>query len=590
MAKAEPNENSTIEEHAKLVLLQRKEELLRELAFKQKLLNIFAEASSYKEQYSQNWSQYIEFFRGGQWPKRMASYKVPAVLNTIVENIERKTALLTDSKPIPRTSPRNEKYRDTADVLNLIISDILEDSMFGQASSDLVDNAQMFGAGYMGCLYDKGQKDVVLPAFDPRAVYFDPLVMRSYQLCEGEYVILEDVWPLEKAKDMFPKRADMFRPDAGLSRFRADSNKGFIARSVSKIYRSKDDQVKQSEIPRVFVRDFYLKDRSKTENKKYEFKNAARKTVLVGEIIADDGENPYNDGQHPVDMLTWHRDYNSAFGWGDVELLKSPQEMQNKILATIVENVILMANAIWVGDKDALDKADWQKLNNAPGSYVKINPGRVLKRESGVPLPANVLEVLSSLGIASEKITGMVDVMRGIRSGQVSSGVGIESLQMMAQALIRLRARSLEAMQARIGRKLISRIFQFYSPERIFAYLGVNERQQGEQAISSELIKPINARKDSAWTDVAFRIEPGSSLEMAKTQKRVESMRLREMQVIDDRALLEDLEYAHREEVLKRVDDKRADEQNQEVAGQQGPGNSRTQFPNQSGASPKGRF
>jgi hypothetical protein len=588
------NAQTAIEDFEKLQIATRNAELAAETAFRNKLLNIYTEAAQHKEMISRNWKQYTDFLRGRQWPSRRPSHKVSAIVNFMIENVERKTALLTDTKPIPEVRPRSDKLQDTADILNTLISMIFESSTFSQARVDLVENAQTFGLGAMGTLYDSdadaGRGEIVVSSFDPRAVYFDPMVRKSYLLHEGEYVILEDVWSLSKAKDIFPKRADMYKPDAGLSRFKMEEqNKGFFQQMRSSIMRPRQQDVAKSEIPRVYIREYYIRDRSKNERNQYRFNHASRKVVMIGDVIAMDGDNPYNDGTFPLDTITWHTDFHSGWGWGDVELLESPQKLLNKIAATIMENIALMSNAIWVGDEDALKKEEWRRLNNAPGTYVKKRPGRELRREPGVPLPTYVNQTLGWLGASSEQITGMVDVVRGIATGQVSSGVGVESLQMMAQALIRLRARAIESMQERIGRKLISRIFQYYEPAKIFEVLKeVTKTGEDElKAFDSELVKPISKRREDAWTDIAFKIEPGSSLGLAKSQRRIESMRLYEMKAIDGEALLEDLEYPHRTQVLKRMNEKREVEETQETA--MGGSNAATRFPQQQGASPIGR-
>ena len=598
MAKSTPEDTqSKIEDFKKLQILTHEAEKAAEMEFRNKLQNIYAEAAQDKEKFSLNWQQYTDFVRGKQWPLRRPSHKISAILNFMIENVERKTALLTDTKPIPNVRPRSDKLQDTADILNTLISMIFEDSGYSQSRADVVENAQVFGLGATGTLYDTdadaGRGDISVVSYDPRAIYFDPLVRKSYLLHEGEYVIVEDVWSLEKARDIFPERADMYHADAGLSRYVADKKEGFFSSLRSKVYQPREDKIASSEVPRVYVREFWMRDRSKDSSGKYRFNKASRKVVTIGDIISLDGSNPYDDGQYPIDTITWHTDFDSGWGWGDVELLKNPQELINKITATVLENISLMSNAIWIGDSDALTKEDWAKLNNAPGTYVKKRVGRELRREPGVPLPAYVGQTAQSLEMASEKMTGMVDVTRGISSGQVSSGVGIESLQMMAQALIRLRARALESMQERIGRKLISRIFQYYPPEKIFEVLretkGNSKKELG--VMESELFKPISERKREAWTDVAFSIEPGSSLGLAKSQRRIESMRLYELKAIDDEALLEDLEYPHRTEVLKRMTEKREAAAEAEVAAQEGGGggSAQTQFPHQAGASPVGR-
>ena len=586
---------SKIEDFAKLQIITREAELEAEVRFKEKLQGIYTEAAQNKENYSSNWRSYIDFLRGKQWPDRRPSHKISAILNFLIENIERKTALLTDTKPLPKVIARSDSAQNTADILNTILGMIFESSSFAQAVSETVENAQVLGTGALGTLYDPdtdaGRGGVSIVSYDPRAVYFDPLVRKSYLLSEGEYVIVEDVWSLEKARDIFPKRANMYQADAGLSRFVSQKQEGFFASIKSKVFKPREDKLTTSEVPRVYVREFWLRDRSKkSDSDTYRFHNASRKVVMIGEVIADDGDNPYNDGQFPLDLYGWHTDFDSAWSWGDVELLKSPQELMNKIIATVLENIALMSNAIWIGDQDALTKEEWIRLNNAPGSYVKKRPGRELRRDPGVPLPNYVLEALGMLETGSEKVTGMVDVMRGIRTGQVSSGVGIESLQMMAQALIRLRARALEAVHERVGRKLISRVFQYYKPDKIFEVLRETKDIDAKtiEPIVSELLKPLDKRKKDAWTDIAFSIEPWSSLGLAKTQRRIESMRLYELKAIDDEALLNDLEYPHRNKVLERIHSKREAEQTQETV--QSPGGVAKQFPNQSGGSPQGRF
>jgi len=564
-----------------------------EQLFVNKLNGMYMESALHKEYIASEWEAYIRIVRGHQWPGRRPSYKVSAVLNFILENIERKTALLTDAKPRPLITPFKDELQDTADVLNILTKVFYQGSSFEQANADMIENTQVFGSGFLGSIYDTSARqnsgDVRVVSYDPRASYIDPMLLKSYLLCDAEYFILEDVWPLEKAQDLFPDRADEFKANDILSVYSTPQTGSLFRNLVNKVF-TRTDNLRRSEIPRVHIREFYVKDRSKDSKGKPRFKNQCRKVLLVNDIIASDGANPYADGEFPVDMMIWHTDFESAWGWGDVELLRNPQELMNKVLATIIENIMLMSNAIWIGDKDALTTEEWKKLTNAPGSYVRKSPGRELRREPGVSLAPNVLETLQHIQTGGEKITGMVDVMRGIRTGQVSSGVGIESLQLMAQALIRLRGRALEAMHNRIGQKIISRIYQYVPPNRVQHIIQMEDKEKMVVAHSTELMKPITQRKQSEVLDLLFTIEPGSGLGLAQTQKRIESMRLREMQVIDDEALLEDLKYPNRKKVITRVAAKRQNEANQEIAGQQPNASRGTQFPNQGGGSPKGRF
>lgn len=583
-----------LDQFKKLVIMRNKEIMLREQAYKNVLEGLYIEAKLFKQNMTTQWENYITFARGEHWPKRRPKHRVSAVINFTLENIERKAALLTDAKPVPRIKAHDDSLQDTADILNTLLGGIFESSQLGQAHEDLLHHLQVMGSGFLGSPYDAtadyGRGGVVIPAYDPRMTFFDPIVVKSYALDQAEYVILEDVWPLSKAKDIFPKRADLYEAQTGLLNLEQGSQRGWIQRLRDRFVRPSTAVTIVDAIPRVQVREFYLRDRSRTERGGYEFDNACRKTVMIGTCVADDDSNPYMDGEFPVDMMSWHKDFDTAWGWGDVELGKNPQEMINKLTASMVENAMLMSNAIWVGDATALKKEDWEKLSNQPGAHVKKQPGRELRREQGEGLPESILALTNQLGVAHEKVLGMVDVMRGIRTGQVSSGTGIESLQMMAQALIRLRARSLEALNERVGRKLVSRIFQYYKPEKIAAAVKARKRSEGAVSeLASELLKPISQRKLQKWTNLAFSIEPGSSLGLAKQQRRAEAFKLYEGKAIDRRALLTDLEYPHREKVLKRMEEAEADAVEREKRTQVEGGRS-TRFPAQAGGSPAGRF
>ena len=132
------DEQSKIEDFQKLQIIKREAELEAETRFRQKLLNLYAEASAHKEKQTQRWREYIDLLRGKQWPLRRPSYKVSAVVNFMIENIERKTALLTDTKPIPKVRARSDAAQDTADILNVLLSMIFESSHYSQARADVV--------------------------------------------------------------------------------------------------------------------------------------------------------------------------------------------------------------------------------------------------------------------------------------------------------------------------------------------------------------------------------------------------------------------------------------------------------------------
>ena len=134
------------------------------------------------------------------------------------------------------------------------------------------------------------------------------------------------------------------------------------------------------------------------------------------------------------------------------------------------------------------------------------------------------------------------------------------SLQVAAQAIIRLRARSFEQFLARIGQKLISRIFQFYTTDRVIKILGPDGNIREYEWVRKQIMDPIlkyyegdyRQKLHSAFRDLQFKVVEGSSLAMNKIQKVMMAITFYRMGVIDEEALLEIAEWPHRKEILER--------------------------------------
>ena len=556
-----------------------------EREFTNKLTLLRQEALDIRHEYDHKWDYYIAFARGqNHWSKRRPKYRVNGILNFIPSNIERKTALLTDTKPIIDVKPRRKsRLDDSADILKNVIDGIWAEQQVDQKLAELITLAQITGSCPVNTLWDKtldfGSGDINIMPMDPRRVLVDNYITRSYRVDRGEYVIIDDIITLDKARDMFPNRADLIKPVTEFSSYKTQRERQSF---WAKFYTPFKHSSRPSVIPRTLISEFWFKDRSKDKNGKYYFNGAVRRTVVCGGVIVRDGGNPYWDGKFPVDMLDWHFNVDSPYGWGDIELLSSPQMMINKLISTTLENAILMSNAIWVGDRDALSKEDWRKLNNEPGSYVRKRPGKELRREGPTQMSEYTIVLAKFLQEAMSEMSGMVPSILGQRSGQVSSGVGIEQLQMAAQAMIRLKARSIEALLSRIGQKLISRIFQFYTTDRVLNFLGKQDEFQLFEFIRTKLVGNKQLQQD-AFKDYMFLVVPGSSLAMSKVQKAIVATQLFQMGILDEMDLLQAMEYPNAEKIAIQAKARREMMMKQMAQGQGAGGGQRSSI-NRQGA------
>lgn len=519
---------------------------------------LYDEGAKARDKWSRNWKHSIDVIRGKMWPDKRPKYKIDAVMNFLGQIVEKKTALLTDSRPSFDIVSRKKGLDDVCAILKKVNEGIDEERSWEQKLTEFVMLEQHFGVAYTNTCFDSsldwGRGDIDIVVLDPRTCVFDPFVMKTYNLNNGEYFCLEALRPTEYLKDKYPKRADDIKADFGTS---AQVKEDSIFAKLRQLFSGQTGTETgiTSVIPRSFIRDYWVRDRVTKKDKELVYPNW-REILVAGGCIVEDGGNRYLDGNLPFDAMEWDFNVDSAYGFNEIGKLEMPQVMFNKVLATIIENAILMGNGIWIGDQNALPEKDWDKLSNEPGSYVRVRQGANLRRESGPSLPTYVPNVLSHLLVGLEKLSSITEVTEGRKPGQVTSGAAIESLQIAASTAIRLKARQLESLQQRIGQKRISRIFQYYTEDRMFNLLGddgkfqqyVWERQKIREALDREKIDITKA-----FQDFRYKVVPSSSLAITKWQKGLVAMQLLQAGVIDGAEVLKTIEWPNWEEVYERT-------------------------------------
>jgi len=534
------------------------------------------EMDDYKEQnISKQWDAIPEFYMGKtHWNQYRPSHKLSPVLNFLRQAIERKTSQMTDQKPMIDVLPFYDPLQDVADAIKEILIAKWSEQSLDMTLTDGVFYCELFGSSGWNTLFDKslrfGKGDSTIQVIDPRNLNFDPGVTSSQFLDRAEYIRIEQVVATSLLKWQYrnvPKFDDIEAdaPFAMISDRKAKSSSGRIVRKVLK-------RNKKQAIDRSVVKEYWIQDRTMKGNKlKYE---GGRHIILAGGKIVIDEPNPYWDGKFPLELLDWHKNPDSAWGEGELVDLMELQRLMNKIVAIITENSLLMTNAIWVGDSNALTPEEWDALDNVPGLKVKKKPGSEIRREVGQPLPSGIFNVVTYLEQAIEKLSGNTEVTRGSTPGQVKSGTAIEALQTAAMAIIRLKGRAIESLLERAGQKLVSRIFQYESEDRNMwsmksdmdysKFQFVAEVLKGKMPEAKKFMK--NPR--DVWQHFAFKIQPGSSLAMNKWQQSLIAMQMYQAQpkpLIDRLGVLETMDWPGRTDILARLEQEEAEAMQQQA-------------------------
>lgn len=540
---------------------------------KKYLDGIDQEMDEYKDTYiSKRWDEIPDFYLGRtHWPDLRPSYKVSPVLNFLKQAIERKTSQMTDAKPFMDILPFYDPLQDVSDALEEIISAKWAEYSLDMNLTDVIFYAEMFGTAGTNTLFDKslrlGKGDNTFHCIDPRNLNFDPAVTASQQLDKAEYIRIETVMATSLGKQIY-KNNDI-EADAPFTFIR---DRALKQRSGKTTRRVLDTLKKKSAIDRSLVKEYWLQDRTMKSGKQ-KYLGGRHIIVAGGEIVIDEA-NPYWDQTFPIDILDWHRNPDSAWGSGEIEDLAELQKLLNKIVALIVENGLLMTNAIWVGDANALEPHEWDQLDNVPGLKIKKKPGSELRRESAPPLPNGMFNIVQYLEDAISKLSGNTEVVRGSTPGEVKSGVAIEALQQAAMSIIRLKSRAVENLLERIGQKMISRIFQFESDERNMWSFKNNEDWAAFKFVSEKIksnSKYFKNKKD-VWKNFMFKIRPGSTMAVNKSAETLMALQLYQAQpkpIIDRLAVMEIADIPGGTKILARMEAEEQAQLEQAIMAQQ---------------------
>jgi hypothetical protein len=282
--------------------------------------------------------------------------------------VERKAALLTDTKPILRITPTvasNSKDRnfvgrmnDAAQALENVIEGVWYERGMQLKLARAAVTAQMSGyAGFHTFFNDRLRPfpDIDIQNIDSSCIILDPVVSEAENASSGQYLVIDDLLPTDYLKYTFPKVASKIKPTKGFS---ANADDSTLYEKVKKIVGGGEES--KIAIDRTIIHRFWFTDYTTQK-----IEGEATLTYPTGRyfIMTDDGlplydaPNHYIDGNWPLDILSWHIDPRSAYGFGDIELYRGPQDIFNKLLALVIENASLMTNPIWIGDIDALAPA-----------------------------------------------------------------------------------------------------------------------------------------------------------------------------------------------------------------------------------------
>lgn len=574
---------------------------------------LFEKARTHRKQYDEKWLDYYKFFRGRQWKEQRPSYRHSEVINMVFQNIQAVIPILTDARPRLEFIAQSPQNVELAQILNDVAASDWESNNWLQVYTEILYDAHFYGVGLGAMEFDPkalfGAGATRFESCDPLYFFPDP---EAWDVNDrrGNFMIYAEPQSVERLKIEYPHVADFLKPDVidlatgnktvldqvhfkspVDNRTTLEGTSAYDVENKSQALKItcwlKSEEFIEEEVKETTPNG---EERSKFVQKlKYP---KGRRITIVGGVVCEDIENPYEDGKFPFSRLPNYLLPREFWGISEVEQLMGPQKVFNKLVSFALDVLTLMGNPVWV--VDSTSGVDTDNLFNRPGLVIEKEKGSEVRREEGVQLQPFVLQLIDRMKVWFDDISGSNDVSRGVKPGSAESGIAIQSLQEAAQTRLRQKSRNMDAFLQNIGKQWLARQFQFSSAPRMVRIShddGAQKYFRFHVETHPETDEAGNPRRTVNFTpfvqdergqyaesmpqqmavegEFDVRVGTGSSLPFAKTEKTNLSLQLFKLAAIDRRELLKNVDYPNWEAVADRMD--QLDQQAAQAQAAQGP-------------------
>lgn len=527
-----------------------------------------------------DWQKYIDLMR---FKRRANSDAFQA--DVIPSTLRRRNSLLTENKPNFQVAPRASGWLATAKTLTEIADAWWHHYDMNGAVEEMIAYATPMGSAGMSCPYDPtgdyGAGSCEPVVRDPRSVIIDPAVRRPREIDRAQYIRFESIMPLWEVQRQYP-RGMLVKADGdamGAPNRNIIGSPGRVRKPAEQKMSYKDymKRLESGPIPRVRIKTYGIRDPRRKPTGEMVFPRG-REIVIASDVVLADRENPNWDGLWDLDWFEINSDLDCPWGRSDVEALRYISRAVNRIGSMFVDNTILMGNSRLVYDHDALDPSTVNKLSNSAALIIAKKFGRSVDWQPPVPMPPHFLQFISFGLRLVDYLVGLADgQMEGKGRIEMRSGVQLEGLQAASQVLIRSAARRLEAFLERFGRKLVSRIFQYYQHDRMLLTMGQGDeikqydldrskleaemrnyvRMQMPDSIDgddykSEFQKRYRDQAEQTWQNFAFKVQPLSSLAATKVARAQLLMELAQAGMFPRSMVLEQIGFDNGLELMAK--------------------------------------
>ena len=450
--------------------------------------------------------------------------------NFIEAFVDRMVAQLTDNRPFIRIEPRKAGLKDVAFGLDRIAKVLWEEADMQRQAFKLCHLAATTRSAGLYTGYDPSTDEILLEPIRIDQVSLDPKIQEAARVSRGDYLFIRRIMATDELVIRFPGRGASVEPDAALSDMRPSEAGGATASILGGLRRVLVSPLsgalgradRRVSIPRAEITECWIRDWRKTTDGALMFPGG-RLILRSKDLVLWDGPNPYWDGRWPLDWLDWGVDPKHPWGRSEPDRLRHIQLPFNQLMDGLVRNQLVSNVLTLVADYDAFPPEMWKKLQKLDDTLIlrKQNRNATAVLTAPPEFGADKLNIARQMYTMAQMLTGVTDVTMGETPGSLQSGLAIEGLQEGANLMTRSRASRLEDLYERVGQKLIARIFQFWTTDRVADLLGPTKAAEDYGHARQEMLFEKDAAgklqstnyesRSRSMRDFRFTIAPGSS-------------------------------------------------------------------------------
>lgn len=467
----------------------------------------------------------LKFYKGDQWEKDVAgALKAQKRAILTINEIESKIDLLSGYQRQNRTDikymPTEEGDQRTAEVLNIVSKNVLENCNYRFEETDVFDDGAIIGRGLFNMYIDYSKDirgDIIVEKFEWDDCYLGPHTKKDLSDCE--YLIKTKWYSEAKLKEMYPDKI------ANIGKDFLDESDKEVHEPIGDVYAKTDNKVVHTIDPDLMdlakkqlrVLEVWRKQYSRSyvvvDVESDFFYNASdwtkedinsldtipilnviprviykmRVTKLAADVLLED-EYPELAVQD-FHIIPFYAKKRGDFFWGKVHSVKDPQREINKRHSQMVDIMNRQAGYGWFYDATTFttpqQSENFRKNSSTPGFVQEVNSTKSLpEKVEGAKVPTEVVQLLS---LESQTLRGIMNINLEMEGLQSNAQSGIAILERKKQGLVgnEFLFDNFTIAKVKIGRILAAMIQKYYSPERIMRII-TNENVKSPVTIAGQ--------------------------------------------------------------------------------------------------------